>query len=197
MLVSNSVGVSPLTNVVKAADDGVVPYTPVEIVIPFEKKWNDEGESLRPESITVNLYRFRGDSYTESDLFDTATVTAANEWKHEFRLTDSDDQEPAFYIGDDGKYHVYNFAVVEGTVPNYTEVAEEHKDPAVNMTTLDGEEDWVWIRPNSVTEFEVNTEAKEKSFIAAKKGNQLYIWTPEEISVIEQKILLALVREHP
>ena len=37
---------------------------PEHITVPFEKVWNDNAnaDDLRPDSITVNLYRYKGDS---------------------------------------------------------------------------------------------------------------------------------------
>ena len=167
--------------------DGVDTYTPVDIIIPFTKVWedNDNAEGKRPDSITVKLS-------ANNTVYETATVTAANGWKYDFIVKDTDTDHPAF---DPNTLEPYSFTVEEEPIEGYTETA--HKDPSIKMETLTGDENWVWIRPNSVTTFPVYTDTYPKSFIAAKKGNQLYIWTPETISVLEQKILLAMVREHP
>ncbi|MBR2595701.1 MAG: Cna B-type domain-containing protein [Solobacterium sp.] len=167
--------------------DGVDTYTPVDIIIPFTKVWedNDNAEGKRPDSITVKLS-------ANNTVYETATVTAANGWKYDFIVKDTDTDHPAF---DPNTLEPYSFTVEEEPIEGYTETV--HKDPSIKMETLTGDENWVWIRPNSVTTFPVYTDTYPKSFIAAKKGNQLYIWTPETISVLEQKILLAMVREHP
>ena len=65
------------------------------------------------------------------------------------------------------------------------------------MVVESGEDNWIWITPNSTLEFPVYTDTYPKSFIAAKKGNHLYIWTPEKLSPIEQAIVLEAVSEHP
>ena len=198
ILIALSVAGGLHASTASAAQEGVSPYEPSTIVIPFTKVWDDNDNELgrRPESITVKLYRYKGEGYTDADLYETATVTAEDGWKYDFVFNNDDDNNPAFYLDEAGKYQVYHFAVVEEPVSGYTET--EHKDPAVQMKTLNEDEnDWVWIQPNSTKTFPIYTESYPKSFIAAKKGNQLYIWTPEVISPIEQKILLALVREHP
>ncbi|MBR3150595.1 MAG: Cna B-type domain-containing protein [Erysipelotrichaceae bacterium] len=181
---------------VRAADDGVVPYNPTAITISVTKVWDDNDSDLRPSSIMVKLYKYKGESYTDSDLYSRAAVTAENNWECSFEVIDTE-SDPAFYIGDDGSYHVYNFAVEEEPIPYYTEVEAAHKDPDVNMVVYTDSANWVWIRPNSVKTFEVYTETYPMSFIAAKDGHDLYIWTPEEVSEIEQKMLLQVVRTHP
>ena len=195
---------------VSAFAEESLPDTDASIVIPVTKTWDDASDELglRPDSITVNLYRYEGDSYTEDDLFDSITLTSENAdpadentWSGEFVIANSVDDEgdQAFYLGDDGQYHAYNFAVEEGAVPNYSEVEEDHKDPEVALTVLSGEDGWVQINPNSSNTFPIVTEGPTVNFIASKMTHHggLFIWTPDALSPLEQKIVEAYVLTHP
>ena len=152
-----------------AEEDGVVTYDPSQIVLSFTKVWDDNENGERPDSITVKLYRYKGDSYSESDLFETATVTSANGWKYDFVLDDDESKEEAFYV-EDGEYKAYKFAVAEDPIDNYTENESAHKDPEIIMTVEQGDGTWIWVRPNNVLEYDVYTETYPKSFLAAKKA---------------------------
>ena len=175
-----------------AADDGVDGYTPADIILPFTKTWDDEdnADGSRPESLTITLYRYTGDSYTDADAFMTETISADTGWACEFDVTDD-----AFYQGTDGRYHAYRFAVEEETVEGYTETARE--DPEVILTVSEGSEAWDRVEPNNQLTHELSTESYPMSFVVAKKGHTSFVWTPEELSPLEQHMLFAEIQTHP
>ena len=177
-----------------AADsDGASTYDDATIILPFEKTWEDNGDEhgMRPSSITVKLYRYTGDSYSESDLLETATVTAANSWKYDFDVTGD-----AFYKDGDGKWQAYKFAVVENSVPSYTEVEDAHKDPEVILTVSTGGDDWVRFTSNNELVQSLETTSYPMSFVVAKKGNSFIVWTPERLTQPEQETILAEIKTH-
>lgn len=177
-----------------AADgDGASTYDDATIILPFEKTWEDNGDErgMRPSSITVKLYRYTGDSYSESDLLETATVTAANSWKYDFDVTGE-----AYYKGGDGKWQAYKFAVVENSVPSYTEVEDAHKDPEVILTVSTGGDDWVRHTSNNELVQSLETTSYPMSFVVAKKGNSFIVWTPERLTQPEQETILAEIKTH-
>lgn len=59
ILIALSVAGGLHASTASAAQEGVSPYEPSTIVIPFTKVWDDNDNELgrRPESITVKLYR--------------------------------------------------------------------------------------------------------------------------------------------
>ncbi len=172
---------------------GVTPYDPTKIILPFEKTWQDSNDTngKRPSQITVKLYRHQGDTYTESDLFMTATVTAADGGKYSFDVTDQ-----CFYIGDDGHYKSYNFTVVESEIEYYEEVASAHKDPVVILTIGQDAESWDRVEPKNQLTHELETESYPMSFVVAKKGNTSFVWTPERLSPLEQTVLFNEIKKH-
>lgn len=184
-----------------AADDSIKPYGPGTVIIPFTKIWIDTDKSTRPESITIKLYRFKGETYTDSDLFRTVTLSSDNEnregnWYYEFVFTNklTDDSTQVFYK-ENGTWKAYNFAVVEDSVTDYLET--DHIEPSVKMITYTDDSYWNWIRPKSVTTYDVITQGDNKNFLAAKKGNQLYVWTPEILSETEEQMILDVIHSHP
>ncbi|MBE6117176.1 MAG: Cna B-type domain-containing protein [Erysipelotrichaceae bacterium] len=182
------------TGIAVRAADGVAPYDPGTVTIPFEKVWNDDEDAagLRPDSITVYLYRYKeGGTYDENQPFQTATVTAAAGWKYDFVLQDSADGNAIIYL-EDGEYKTYKFAVGEAAVPFYTK--ESSTDPSVTMTVDEG----FWDRhtPNNDLEMDITTVGGTKNYIAihGTKG-QYFIWTPEELSLLEQHMIEAFCEE--
>lgn len=60
-----------------------------KIIIPFEKKWNDENADMRPATITVSLYKYVGETFDPATavLVETAVVKASDGWKYDFDAT--------------------------------------------------------------------------------------------------------------
>ena len=124
---------------------------------------------------------------------DELTLSAENEWKGVFEVVDTEDS-PVFYKDDTG-YHAYPLTVEEEEIPGYTE--SDRKEPSVKMDVYTGDDYWDWITPNSTKTYPIYTDGAERSFIAAKKGNQLYIWTKEKLSLLEQQMIIDVVESHP
>ena len=177
-----------------SSGSGVTPYDPTQIILPFEKTWQDDSDTngKRPSEITVKLYRHKGDTYSESDLFMTATVTAADGWKYNFDVTDQ-----CFYMGDDNHYQSYNFTVVESEIEYYEEVTSAHKDPVVILTIGQDAEAWDRVEPKNQLEHELKMDSYPMSFVVAKKGNRSFVWTPEKLSPFEQTVLFDEIKKHP
>ena len=183
------------TKALAAEDDKVDEYTPVDITVPFTKVW-DGGEGERPESVTVNLYRFReGDLYQGAEPFATAKVSGEEGWKYNFDLKDSE-SDPLFYRDADGNYHPYSFATEESPIPGFSDIARKNPELVLKIEKA-GEHDDIWIKPSDANGFEINTKDTPMSFIAMKSGETLYIWTPEKLSLSEQIVMFEAVAKHP
>ncbi|MBQ6522121.1 MAG: Cna B-type domain-containing protein, partial [Atopobiaceae bacterium] len=183
------------TKALAAEDDKIDEYTPVDITVPFTKVW-DGGEGERPESVTVNLYRFReGDLYQGAEPFATAKVSGEEGWKYDFDLKDSE-SDPLFYRDADGNYHPYSFATEESPIPGFTDIARKNPELVLKIEKA-GEHDDIWIKPSDANGFEINTKDSPMSFIAMKSGETLYIWTPEKLSLSEQIVMFEAVAKHP
>ena len=177
----------------KAAEDEptiIDDYTAVSIEVPFEKKWDDDGTG-RPDSLKVILYVI---IESTKKAIDEATLSAANDWKCTFEVDDTE-ESPVFYKDTDGLYHAYELTVEEETIEGYSE--SDRLDPSVKMDVSVDEGDWIRITPNSTTTYDIYTEGEQNSFIASKKGNQLYIWTKVKLSRVEQQMILDVVQSHP
>ena len=183
------------TKALAAEDDKIDEYTPVDITVPFTKVW-DGGEGERPESVTVNLYRFReGDLYQGAEPFVTAKVSGEEGWKYNFDLKDSE-SDPLFYRDADGNYHPYSFATEESPIPGFSDIARKNPELVLKIEKA-GEHDDIWIKPSDANGFEINTKDTPMSFIAMKSGETLYIWTPEKLSLSEQIVMFEAVAKHP
>jgi hypothetical protein len=106
-------------------DISVVPGT---ILIPFTKTWTGDSTAVRPDSITVKLYKYLGDTFNVSTaiLVETKILTAEINWSYEFDISDE-----ALYSGTTySSATAYKWAVVEDEVAGYTETA--HTDPSLS-----------------------------------------------------------------
>lgn len=170
-------------------------YDPAQIILPFEKVWDDNGDAadLRPDTVTVKLYRYTGDSYTEADLFETATVKASEDWKYDFDVTGN-----AFYADSTalGGYRAYKFAVAEDPIENYSEVTSAHVDPYVELTIAGGTGSWDRVEPNNQLEHSIVTSTYPMSFVVMKHGYSSVVWSPDELSAFEQGILFNAIKTH-
>ena len=186
------------TGITVHAADNVAPYTPGTVVIPVEKTWddNDNAAGLRPSSVTIKLYRYKeNETYDESSPFKTAQITADSGWRAEFGLNDTGDGNDIIYV-ENGQYKTYKFAVKEDPVPSYTEIAPAHTDPNVVMTVDTGS--WDRHEPNNDLEMDITTVGSTKNYIAIH-GTQgkFYVWTPEELSLLEQHAIEAFCETKP
>ena len=77
-----------------------------------ESIWAYEA-GLRPDSITIKLYRYKdGESYDPDSPFMTGTASEGTSWKYEFVLQDDEDGNAVVY-NEGGEYKTYKFAVEE------------------------------------------------------------------------------------
>ena len=183
--------------------DSIHTYTG-KIILPFTKVWDDNNNALglRPGSITVYLYRYTGTAYSSSDLFMTATVSAADGWKHDFEIVDTNDQHDAF-----NGNTPYNFAFAEAPITSYEENTALHDDPAVILTFGDStNDDWTRITPNNTRDWNVETMTYPMNFVVIKEAQphesesghrtKFVVWTPDALSDYEKTLLLAYIKTH-
>ena len=175
-------------------------YAPGTIIIPITKSWddNDDAQGLRPESITVKLYRYRQDG--------TPAPVDAGRPHREIVLNEGNSWGGQFILPNDGevgsaeseyyeKWTLYQYKVVEDPISDYMET--EHKDPEVVAHATLGY--WDRHEPNNDLEMDITTVGTTKNFIAIKvtHGEGYYIWTPEVLSLNEQHMLQEFVATHP
>lgn len=110
--------------------DGAYPFTNTAISkfdIPVKKVWTGDEDftALRPESITVRLYKVVNDESVPTGM--SLTLSAANNWNGSFTGLDATDS--------DGNSIAYT--VEEDTVPGYTSLLSGDKDGFTINNTLD------------------------------------------------------------
>ncbi len=113
------------------------------VIIPFEKIWIDDADSvlMRPQSITVKLFKYVGTLDTSVAPLMTKIVTQQSNGKWE---TFFDISGEALF---DNSGNAYMFAVVEDPVANYAEVLENHVDPSVSFIPPQAGDGWSRILP--------------------------------------------------
>lgn len=105
-------------------------YSGVQTIIPVTINWdgNDDSAVTRPVSVTVTLYKYLGEfNQATATLVETKTVTAADDWKCDFNITNE-----ALYQGTTySPATAYKFKVVQSydVSSGYTET--QHTDPSV------------------------------------------------------------------
>ena len=135
--------------------------------IEIVKEWDDKGnEEKRPDSIAVTLK-------ANEENVNTLTLTADDEWKGVFT------NNPI--LGEDGKIIVYT--VQEGVVENYTAYTQQIES-SITLTFGD-----------KVTPASQNSYPVDGNVIVAKKGNEYYIWTENQLSEAQKIYLLSAVNE--
>lgn len=176
-------------------------------VIPVIKAWEDESNAkgLRPDSITLDLYRYReGEAPDYTDPYMTIELSQDGQedpdaWEGAFVVpgaSDPADDQAFYYDADRGVWCSYRFEVAERPVLHYMESA--HIDPDVVFEVSTDPGDWQWITPGSSLSFPLATEGDTVNFLAAKQtGNRLIIWTPDELSFSEREVIRAYVVSHP
>ena len=150
-------------------------HTPSEIDIVGEKKWNDanDQDGQRPEKIYVNLL-------ADGQQIDRQVVTAANNWKYEFRNL------PEYQ---NGKKIVYN--VTEDEISEYSTVVDDSKLDSVKITNSytpkktsrsiiklwNDEEDQDGKRPTSIqVQLYANAEKQGPAVTLDESNNWEYTW---------------------
>ncbi|MDD6435190.1 MAG: Cna B-type domain-containing protein [Clostridiales bacterium] len=149
-------------------DDEIPSGTSVDLTI--NKYWDDEDDvqGLRPNSITLKLYSYFGNSFDETaaTLLGTKTLTAEDNWRWNVSVSLQD------LLNDDGS--MANLKITEDSVDHYEETA--HKDPAVEYVPFSANSSWSRITP-------CNELARPASgtAIVVKKGNSYVFWTLDEL----------------
>lgn len=181
--------------------------TPTGTAIPVVKTWDDESNAkgLRPDSITVDLFRYReGEEPDHANPYMTIELSQDGQddpdaWMGAFVVpgaSDPADDQAFYYDTDRGVWCSYRFEVAERPVSHYMESA--HIDPDVVFEVSTDPGDWQWITPGSSLSFPLATEGDAVNFLAAKQtGNRLIIWTPDELSFSEREVIRAYVVSHP
>ena len=189
-------------------EDPVDEYTPANIVFPFTKTWDDNGNEAgdRPGSITVKLFRYQeGGSYDPSGTaFRTITVTGdanAETWTDDEALTFSNNGTSGgnndLFYRKNGKYYPYLFAIEEAPISGYTKTAS--KNPLVTMSVTTGTGAYVVKDPVNQSDWPVTIQGSKMSFVITKNGvsasSRFTIWTPVKLSALEQAILKRGIQE--
>ena len=135
------------------------------------KVWEDDdnAKGLRPESITVELYK-------DGEKIDETEATAANDWKFAFNV-DS-------YLDANGE--PINYTVKEQAVENYEQTALTN--PVVTKAFAVG--NFSKYTPNNELTISVDTV-----MIVIKKGNTWTVWTERALSADEQAAALPQIKE--
>jgi len=151
------------------------------LLIPFTKIWDDSDDaySLRPETLTVRLYKQAEGG--EKILVEEKILTGDN-WSCTFDISGE------ALTDEDGNF--YQFTVEEVVPEHYTENKEAHRDPDVifNPAVNGG-----WERITPCSELDITTSGDYKSVVIVKKGNLYIVWTVEALTVAEREILFESV----
>ncbi|MBQ2755633.1 MAG: Cna B-type domain-containing protein [Oscillospiraceae bacterium] len=140
-------------------------------VIEGVKVWEDDNDAkgLRPESITVELYK-------DGEKIDETEATAASGWEFSFKV-DS-------YLDANGE--PINYTVKEQPVENYEQTALTN--PVVTKAFAVG--NFGKYTPNDKLTISVSTV-----MIVIKKGNDWTVWTERALSADEQAVAIPQIRE--
>jgi hypothetical protein len=163
-------------------------YSGVQTIIPVTINWdgNDDSAVTRPVSVTVTLYKYLGEfNQATATLVETKTVTAADDWKCDFNITNE-----ALYQGTTySPATAYKFKVVQSydVSSGYTET--QHTDPSVIFNPPDVAGDWVRTTPCS--ELSITTTGVDKSIVVMKKGNSCTVWSVDMLSETEKQIIIS------
>ena len=158
------------------------------ILIPFQKKWDDVNnvQGFRPASLNIILYKYSSDSFNidTAVLVETKTISANTDWACTFDVSD----EPIL----DGSGNTFKWKVLESNVDKYTESV--HFDPSVVFTPPSAEDGWQRITPCS--ELQITSSGTFKSVVVAKKGADYIIWTVDALSDAERKAIFESAAEN-
>ena len=154
------------------------------VLIPFTKTWTGGSDAVRPDSITVKLYKYLGDSFNVSTatLVESKTLTAADDWKYTFDISGE-----ALYSGTRYSSNTaYKWAVVEDDVAGYTEAAQTDPSVVFNPPEVAGSG---WNRITPCSEINITTSGNDKSIVCAKKGNSAIVWSVDPLSQAERTMI--------
>ena len=161
-----------------------------KILIPFTKNWQDVSAEELPDSITIKLYKYSGDTFDEktATLIKEAVVTSETDWKYDFDISN----ETII----DSSNNAYKFKVVEELIDGYEEITNLHIDPNVVFTLASVENKWDIINPCS--SINITTNGNFKTIVVAKmtgnQDNKFVVWTIESLSETERKLVYESVR---
>ncbi len=166
---------------VRAQEGSVIEMPDGTITFPFTKTWDDNQneDGKRPTSIKVKLTYYQGTEGTNEKSV-TATVTGsatADTWTYDFVLPDSE-TDPLFY---GNSLTPCTFKISEESIDGYA--MTDSKDPVLSFDV-----EYEDHRHTPCDDFSIDISGATY-WIAIKKGNDYYIWTPEALSPMEQKII--------
>ncbi len=151
------------------------------LLIPFTKTWDDSDDafSLRPETLTVRLYK---QAEGGGKILVEEKILTGDNWSCTFDISGE------ALTDEDGNF--YQFTVEEVVPEHYTENKEAHRDPDVifNPAVNGG-----WARITPCSELDITTSGDYKSAVIVKKGNLYIVWTVEALTLTEREILFESV----
>ncbi|MGM9878186.1 MAG: Cna B-type domain-containing protein [Bacilli bacterium] len=156
-----------------------------KIIIPFTKNWENVSDEELPDSISIKLYKYSGDTFDESTaiLVKEAIVSKDTDWKYDFDISNETIV--------DSSNNTYKFKVVEEMIDGYEEITDLHVDPNVVFTLPSVDNKWDVINPCS--SINITTNGNFKTIVVAKmtgnQDNKFIVWTIEPLSETERKLV--------
>jgi len=141
------------------------------ITVKGSVTWDDLDESTRPDSIELEVY-VDGKHHTD------VTASKNNGWNFSFDVSN--------YADSDGNAKDIEVRLAS-EIPNYTTSIE---DPIVSVELPEIDGGWVKEEPCSEKKFSFSG-----NILVAKKGNDIFAWTPEALSNYEQDMVTKSVAE--
>ena len=159
-----------------------------KIIIPFEKRWSNVSDDVKPKTLNVKLYKYIGDEFNESSaiLVKSIELSSENNWKCEFDISN----EQLF----DSQNNSYKFKVVEEAIPGFEEL--EHQDPGVTFMPPAAGNSWERVTTDSTTIFKLD-ENVQSIIVATTTGNQgniTVVWSLDALSESERLMIFNSVQ---
>lgn len=160
-------------------------YSGQELLIPVTITWDGNDDSNRPASVTLTLYKYLGEfDQTAATLVETKTVTAADEWKYNFDISDQE----LYYGTEYSTATAYKFKVVQSSITEYG-YQTTYIDPIVTFNPPEVAGDG-WDRITPCSELDIVTTGNYKSIVLMKKGNSCTVWTIDKLSDNEKQTII-------
>jgi LPXTG-motif cell wall-anchored protein len=160
-------------------------YSGQELLIPVTITWDGNDDSNRPASVTLTLYKYLGEfDQTAATLVETKTVTAADEWKYNFDISDQE----LYYGTEYSTATAYKFKVVQSSITDYG-YQTTYVDPIITFNPPEVAGDG-WDRITPCSELDIVTTGSYKSIVLMKKGNSCTVWTIDKLSDNEKQLII-------
>lgn len=160
-------------------------YSGQELLIPVTITWDGNDDSNRPASVTLTLYKYLGEfDQTAATLVETKTVTAADEWKYNFDISDQE----LYYGAEYSTATAYKFKVVQSSITEYG-YQTTYIDPIVTFNPPEVAGDG-WDRITPCSKLDIVTTGNYKSIVLMKKGNSCTVWTIDKLSDNEKQTII-------